>query len=307
LIEVSRSLIRVFRSVLKKITVVGGSREPASVVLLSADRKGLRIQARNSHIALEYVQPGNHEPDEIAIPAETLCEFESRKDVPVRFDTNQGQVVICWQDKAVPQIKQVPLIDKGRIPQMPELPTRMDRQPPELLNALRDASEIAGTDAIRYAVTCLQLRGKSGQIVSTDGKQMLAQSGFNFAWKDDVLLPASAVFGCRELHGQEPITLGKSAEYVTLGMGPWTLHLAINKDGRFPNVDSILDANKGNGTVLQFDPGDTQFLLGNLDSLPGANDDRSPVTIDANGQVSIRAKGDDQPKPTEIVLARSQV
>jgi hypothetical protein len=171
----------------------------------------------------------------------------------------------------------------------------MDRQPPELLNGLRDASEIAGTDAVRYAVTCLQLRGKAGQIIGTDGKQLLVQSGFTFAWDDDVLVPASAVAGCRELHGLEPITLGRSADFITLSIGPWTLHLAINKDGRFPNVDTILSGNTGKATVLQLDPGDAQFLLGNLNSLPGATDERSPVTVDANGQVSIRAKGEDQP------------
>jgi hypothetical protein len=105
------------------------------------------------------------------------------------------------------------------MPQMPTLPTSMDRQPVELLGALRDASETAGTDVIRYAVNCLQLRGNTGQVVATDGRQMLSQSGYTFAWDDAVLIPASPVFGCRELSGQEPVALGRTDQCVTLTIG----------------------------------------------------------------------------------------
>ena len=59
-------------------------------------------------------------------------------------------------------------------------------------------------------------------------------------------------------------------------------------------------------TVLRLDPVDREFLLGNLDSLPGAGDDDAPVTIEGNGQVIVRSKAKDQPTPTEVVLARSQ-
>src|SRR5260370_24715659 len=48
-----------------------------------------------------------------------------------------------------------------------------------------------------------------------------------------------------------------------------------------------------------------KFLLGNLDSLPGAKDDYSPVTVEGNGQVIVRSKEDEQPTTTEVVLARS--
>ena len=267
----------------------------------------MRIQARTNQIALEHSQAGTYATEEIALPAEALADFESRKDSAVRFEINQGNVIACWQDKAVPQIKQYVPSDHSKIPEMPAVPTRMDSQPIELLRALRDASEIAGTDVTRYAVNCIQLRGKLGQVISTDGRQMLAQSGFVFAWDDEVLIPASAVYGCRELHDQEPISLGRTDKHITLSLGSWTLHLAIDKDGRFPKVDSILSTTKGAATVLQLDPGDAQFLLGNLDSLPGASDDCSPVTVEGNGSLIIRAQSDNQPKATEVVLSRSSV
>jgi len=305
LIEITRTVVRTFRAVLKKIATVGGTREPPTLVVFRADRTGLHVQARNTQIALEYCQPGTYPAEEIAVPAEALAEFEARKDMPLRMESNPSGVVATWLEKAVPQIRQYAAVKSGQMPQMPAFPTRMDRQPVELLSALRDASETAGTDVTRYAVNCVQLRGKTGQVVSTDGRQMLAQSGYTFAWDDAVLIPASPVFGCRELYGQEPIAIGRTDQCVTLTIGAWTLHLTIDKNGRFPNVDKVIGENRDARTVLQVDPGDAEFLLGNLDSLPGAKDDCSPVTIEGNGQVIVRAQGTEQPNPTEVVLARS--
>jgi hypothetical protein len=305
LIEITRSVVRAFRAVLRKITTVAGAREAPTLVVFRADRQGLHVQARNTQIALEYCQPGSYPVEELAVPADALAEFEARKDTPLRMEANAGGVVATWMEKAVPQIRTYATVEADKMPQMPAFPTRMERQQVELLGALRDAGETAGTDVIRYEVNCLQLRGKAGQVVSTDGKQMLAQSGYKFGWDDDVLIPAAAVFGCRELYGQEPISLGRTDQYITLTIGPWTLHLLIEKTARFPNVDLILGGTKGHPTVLQIDAGDAEFLLGNLDSLPGAKDDYSPVTIDGNGQVIVRSRGAEQSNTTEVVLARS--
>src|SRR5205807_2942578 len=117
---------------------------------------------------------------------------------------------------------------------------------------------------------CVQLRGKPGKIVATDGKQMLSQEGFSFPWDDDVLIPALSVFGCRELVGYGPITIGRTDAFVALTIGPWTVDLAIDKDGRFPETDSIVQGSRQATTVFHFDSGDGSFLLGTIHSLPGA-------------------------------------
>jgi hypothetical protein len=305
LIEISRSLVRTFRTVLKKLVTVGGTREPATPVVFRAGRTGLHIQARKNPIALEYCQAGTYAAEEIAVPAEALAELEARKDTPLRLENNPSGVVATWMENNVPQIRHCGAVEPDRIPQLPELPTRMERQPVELLGALRDASETAGTDVTRYAVNCLQFRGAPGQVVSTDGRQLLAQSGFTFAWDDAVLIPASPVYGCRALPSQGPVALGRTDECVTLTIGAWTLHLVIEKNARFPIADTVLGGSWDARTQLQLDPGDVEFLLGNLASLPGAKDEHAPVTIEGNGHVIVRAQGTEQATPTEIVLARS--
>jgi hypothetical protein len=183
----------------------------------------------------------------------------------------------------------------------------MEQQPEELLRALRDASATAANDAVRYAVNNVQLRGKQGKIIATDGKQLLVQQGFQFPWDDDVLVPASSVFGCKELANYGPISIGRSEQFVSLTVGPWTLHLAIDTNGRFPQTDSIVPSPKQASTVFELDPGDAEFLLRTLDSLPGAGDEHAPVTVEGNGQFIVRAKDEQQPNPTEVVLARSEV
>ncbi len=79
-----------------------------------------------------------------------------------------------------------------------------------LLKALDDAMHIVSTTAIRYATDKIQLRGQSGEIAATDGGQLLWQSGFQFPWTDDVLVPRLKVFDCTELFG-DTVAIGRMA------------------------------------------------------------------------------------------------
>ena len=47
------------------------------------------------------------------------------------------------------------------------------------------------------------MRGKAGEVVATDGRQLLVQSAFRFGWDGDLLIPAAPIFGCKELPQQE--------------------------------------------------------------------------------------------------------
>jgi hypothetical protein len=292
---------------LKKIGNARGQRDQPAVVVFQTDRNGLHVRARNANIAVEFSQPGSYAADEIAIPNEALADFEGRKEGTVQLERSADSVTASWQEGIVPQTRTYGIIDAKRLPDVPAMPTRMEPQRDELLKALQDASATAAHDAVRYAVNNLQLRGKQGKLVATDGKQLLVQQGFRFPWDDDVLVPASAVFGCKELASSSTVSIGRAEEVVTLALGPWTLHLAINKDGRYPQTDAIVPSPKQSSTVFELDPGDADFLLRTLDSLPGAADEHHPVTIEGNGQFIVRAKGEQQPTPTEVVLARSGV
>jgi hypothetical protein len=183
----------------------------------------------------------------------------------------------------------------------------MASNPPGFLQALAEATKSAAPEGLRYAVDHIQLRGPSGQMIATDGRQLLVQSGFQFPWTDDVLIPCTGAFACRELPGDLPVSMGKTDTRVTMQVGAWTLHLPLDKERRFPAYEKVIPSVTSNVTHWQLDPADAAFLEKALPRLPGGEEDDTPVTVDLNGQAMIRARAPGQSQITELLLARSGV
>ena len=187
---------------------------------------------------------------------------------------------------------------------MPVLPTAFEANPPRLLQAIADASDTCDPDSARYALGCLQL-SSGGEIAATDGHQLLVQSGFVFPWKDDLLIPRAKFLGSSELPSDQPVSVGRSGNYVVLGMGPWALYLAINTEGRFPKVMQCVPDPAMAKSRLRLSPDDSRFLAEALPRLPGGERENSPATLDLNGRVALRGMGAEEKQPTEIVLSNS--
>ena len=175
--------------------------------------------------------------------------------------------------------------------------------PAELLKALADATATAEHEpSPRYAVHCLQLCGVDSKLVATDGQQLLVQRGFEFPWEGEILVPGSRVFGSAVLDSQSPVLVGKTDEWFTLQAGRWTFWLKINKDGRFPTVENHIQSPDVAVASVEMPPSDRRFLADNLRQMPGDDTLQSPVTLDLNGTVAVRARGQDAENPMEMVL-----
>jgi hypothetical protein len=174
-----------------------------------------------------------------------------------------------------------------------------------LLKSLDDAMQTASHDSVRFALNKIQIRGAAGVVAATDGHALLWQNGFEFPWSDDVLVSRTNVFGCKELQG--PVRIAKTKTHVCVSIGPWTIFLLIDKDGRFPNVQSIIPNNTASATHLNVTADNAAFLVKALPRLPGDDDNFSPVTLDLNGEVVVRARADGQDQSTEVVLAGASV
>jgi hypothetical protein len=120
-----------------------------------------------------------------------------------------------------------------------------------------------------------------------------------------VLIPQVQLFGWRELAASEPIEIGKTADYVCCRMGTWTLWLGIDKVGHYPDVAKVIPATSPNGSDVRIDDEDAAFLSKSLSRLPGQDVENSPVTLDLNGHVSVRARGTGDKCSTEVILSRS--
>jgi hypothetical protein len=79
----------------------------------------------------------------------------------------------------------------------------------------------------------------------------------------------------------------------------------MNVDGRFPRVEDCIPRDASATTTLEIADSDAAFVLSNIKQLPTPDDFNQPVTLDLNGEVVVRAKGEDKQPVTELALVNS--
>ena len=303
MIEITRSLARQLRTIFRRAITETGKGRVHIPVLLHSGPEGLRIRIASSEIAVEYHDPQPRESDVAYIPFDLLNECEGKSDTPVQIEmASETQVLATWNDGHVPQMKHYSIPSREQL--FPDWPDTFTDNPPDLVTALHDTMQTADLESTRYALNCIQLRG-SGMMAATDGGQMFTQSGFNFPWDEDLLIPRRSVFGSSELPRGVNVQVGKSDGWICFRVGCWSFLFAINKEGRFPSVDTIFRDAANASATIQIDSHDADFLKKTMKQLPGNDAFRSPVTVDANGSVFIRSKSEDAPHPVEILLSNS--
>ena len=302
MITITRLMARQVRAVFSRC-LSSASRGPFSPVTFCADNNGLTIRAKSHDAAIEFHQPGDFAGEQFAVPFDILKQCEGSKADDVTLELIDQRVAVQWSDGGIPQVVQVDVESTDE--DFPVVPSEIAANDARLVTALRDAAATADNNATRYALNCLQLQGKQGKIAATDGHQLLVQDGFEFPWADDVLIPARRVFASRELDSGEPVEVGKSDDWVCFRVGPWTLQFKVEKESRFPHVeDHVPDADSA-VTTLHVSDTDAVFLSKSVTRLPSSGDFNSPVTVDLNGAVAIRAKSEEQSVPTELILSNS--
>ncbi len=228
--------------------------------------------------------------------------LRGQENVPVQLESQgKGRVMVQWRDGSVPQLVQYEAVEPPE--PRPFLSYRSFHG--ESLVALGGAArrpETADPDSIRYALGCGATPGSLRRIVATDGRQLLVQTGFTFPWEGEILVPRTRSLPRRASPGSAGRGR-KTDDWVVFRSGPWTLWLAINKDGRFPNVESHLPAGHGHRPLPPVE-GRRQLLAQTLPRLPG---DEELNVRDRGTQRPrpVRAKAPDQPRPTEVVLRNS--
>jgi len=303
---VTRMLARQLRAVLRRCVPRGqGGYRPRLAFLAGPD--GLRIQLIETEVSAEYYVRGSFPPSVLALPLELLADVEGRDATDVELEAMDHEHVRArWQDASAPRVKEY-LTPPGEMPAFPTLPARWLALEPRLLPALQDAALTAGKDNDRFGLARLQFRGAAGQIAATDGHQLLVQSGFTFGWKQDLLVPAIGVFGSKEVIQHAPVSVGRTDSHIAIRAGPWTFLLAIDKDRRFPAIERLLAAPTMPATTCRLTAADAETLACALPKMPGRDESDAPVTLDLNGQLHVRARGESTETSTEVLLRHSEV
>jgi len=303
MIQIPRLLLRQFWAALRRSRPPRSGRESLPWVVVEAGNGQVTLRSQHADALVRVQVNGDYNADLICLPARALDDAAGcRGNVVV--EPCGDKVVLRWEDKGIPQVKEYETTDPAKLPPFPALPASFVTNPPGLLKALDDAMKTAVGDSARYALTKIQLR-RSGEIVGTDGRQLLMQAGFQFPWKDDVLVSRSGLFGGGVLPDDVPVKVGRTANHVFVCVGDWSIGLPTDTQSRYPQVEQVIP--KALPTTWTLSPDDATGLIASIGRLPGDKDDDSPVTVHLNGKVAIRAKGVDNGQPVELILGQSKV
>jgi len=267
---------------------------------------GLRVRFHHPPLAVELALPGDAQHgDPIAWPLEAPGDVQGRDEGTVTLESGgPGRTMVRWADRGIPRAREYAVMPVANLAEFPCLPGRFEPVAAAVLDALAEAAGTTDASSTRYALGCLALRGDSADLAATDGRQVLLQGSFRWPWAGTVLVRRPPPLVGKELPRTRPVEVGKTDTHVVLRAGPWTAWLAT-QDGRFPHVDHVIPAAGSAATRLRLDPADAVFLVDALGRLPGGDLTNAPVTVDLNGVVAVRARGEGEDRPTELVLARS--
>lgn len=301
----TRVVAQTFRLLFAKCTA-GRPRGPAPPVVVRTENEVRVLAATTAEgVSLIHAAPAPKEPNDLLVlPALVLAEVEGGTDDSVTL-TRETKLrgAVKWHGGGKPRIQPVELILPGRqhdVPVAPELsPVSV-----ELLAALHECGRTAARESGRYALSKMQLQGRHGRVVGTDGKVALLWEGLAFPFDDDVLVPALPVFGAKPLTRVADVKLGRTATHLIVCAGPWSVWLPTDTAAKYPDVAGVVPRHAP--AVVCIDPSDAAALLPVLPGLPGGDHELRPVTLAADNGVRVRGRAESG-EVREVSLARSTV
>jgi len=302
LIPITRKLTKTLRSMFR--AALGLSAQSNGTPLhVKTGPDGLVISAAMFGLGIRYHLDGSFAEYEFWLPFEFRKETEGNRNDAVLLDPTSDGVDVQWVVDSVPQTRTFIIENAPDAITLPEVD--FTDNAPELLVALKEAARTCDHSSTRYALSCIQLRGEAGEVVATDSHQLLVEGGFQFPWDDNVLIPGSKLLTHREFLTGDSVKIGRAEDVVVLNVGPWTAWMSIEKERRFPEIDQVIPNVNGAIASVSIPKNDGDFLARVVKQLPANDEQHSPVTVDLNGSIAVRARTDGSSTPTELVLTRS--
>ena len=192
------------------------------------------MKAKFADVAVEYRAPGDSTAETLWVPFQLLADCEGKKDEPVHIEaTGKSHVTAQWRDGSVPQIVRY---DAKRLPMPTSSPPARDvrREPAGTCCGPGRRRGILRPGSVRYALGNIQLRSRgqhrrNGRPTASGAVRIR----FPVGGPPD---PAKQGFSSAGIAARPAGAVGKSGDWVAFHVGPWAIWLAINKDGRFPDL-----------------------------------------------------------------------
>ena len=296
MITITRRQARRLRGVFRRYALGIAHRGPVPPLVLRAEGAGLRVRHHHAALAVEHAVPGADRPEEsIALPLDALADFEGKDDAAVVLEAAApGRTVVRWEDRGIPQVPRVRRPRARRACRRSPSRRRRGRGlPGGLLDALAEAAATTDEDSTRYALDCLQLRGRHRRgrrhrrpADPDPGRLPLPLGGRR---------PGPPLAALR-LPGAAPRPAGRgrpgptptSCSGPAPGRSAWRSRPTPASRGSSRSSPTPRPRPPGSGST----PRTPRSWPTALDRLPGGDGRNAPVTVDLNGRVAVRARGD---------------
>lgn len=301
-----RRVAWLFRAALKRCFDTTTSRADQTPVQIHLGKDGLMMHASAPEIAVVYSDPAQTGKGVFTFPVSHFGEFEGRTADPIEMALLRPDMAGArWSVRGRSKERELPLTEPEAVAKVPELPKKFSPMPSNFLSALHDVGEVVGP-ATKYAVNRIQLRGKAGEVVGTDTRQLLVSGGFKFPFTNDLLIPRSGIFGLLPLQANEEVGIGQTDTHVVIRVGPWMFAFFIDKQGRYPDVMSVVPRPAQAETRFRLDADDAQRFLDSLvRRIKGPAANEHAVTLDLLETPCLRYEIDG--RVSEVTLANSEV
>jgi hypothetical protein len=314
MLSITRALAHRLHTVFRRVLRPGGGSAHLPVVL-RADSSGLTVWWQGSEISVAYREPGSFSSEMIVLPLEALKACAGRSPAPVWMEeTGPEQVRVQWDMEGFTRTQEYQLTAPDRLPPFPSAPAHFDPAPEDFLAALHEAAQTADTNYGRFTLDRVQVHGKAGEVIGTDGKQLYLASGFRLPFRDAVLLPRLTVLDNRLLRNDGPAEIGLTGTDLCLRLLPeggreeqWTFSLRLDRESRFPPVDALLASLAECTTRWVLDPAEVVLLQKELPRLPKSSENVARVEVELEESVVVRAGLDGATEEAQITLHRSEV
>lgn len=305
MIVIDRRVAQTFRAAIRRCIDGSASQADSVPVLLRQGRNGAMLHCRHADFAILSHLPGAAGKHVLALPAGSLRLIEAHSSEPVELTGfPNGKVSARWTERGEARTIDLPALEPENVPRPPQLPKEFAPLPKTFLTAMHEASATAAKQPTQYVLHRLLLRGKSGEVVASDSRQLLCWGGFQFPFRDDVIIPRTGVFGLAPFRDHEDVGIGRTDDHVAIRVGDWIFAFTIDKEGRFPDCAALLRQGSVLPSRLQLDPADAERFLNAVESnLRGAAAKERTVTLDLRSPPAAYLEDDGRYRRIDLPLS----
>lgn len=297
-----------FRAALRRC-VAGRLRGAAPSVVLVQSRDALTLSAVTGETSLSLRLPtvvsAPTRSARLHVPATLLERIDGAGETAVTLEeSSPGRIRCSWQEEGGPkELEAESAVADPRTLPSPKSWQEADRS---LLEALHTCGKSTARNDSRYGLTRLQLRGGDGQVIGTDGCQLLRWGPFDFGFpfSENLLIPAVPVFGGRELALENDVKIGRTSKHVVIAAGPWTVWLGIDTTARFPDVATVIPRSTRLARMT-IDEEDMAVVQRALEAAQKLDDDTIPITLEFGPRARIGVPGGTPSTTTDVELTHS--